>query len=614
MKKIIFLLSLLFSFSGFSQPVSRNTLTTTLYGWGQRDVPVLPQLKNTFLSFHNIVDDGAAATATNAMAFTNKSGNVSMWTNDNGYLTSATAGALYVPLTRNLTINNNTFDLSATRSWTTNVSATSVKTTSYLATYWDYVPIDCSAGSFTLQLPATPPDGIVIGYKMIATSSTNSVLIKAGGSDVFNKAAGSTSLGISLLNQGQILQYKALSGIWYVISDNLGLSQLDARYTGTVSGGYVPFTGAGSDLDMGAHSIKVNKITFNTIAPTGATWGQIYIPSTSTVDGPTFQNDNAHYAFTLANGTKKAHWYVDTTVGNIASQISTSSGVNLGIFSDNVNGITWGPKGVSLGFANYNPSARACFAPGTATMQALRFFSGPIATGTNVIAGGWDFLTDDLYFTITTGAAQKKFVFQDGTLTAGRVSYNGINGRLIDDAGFTYNTTLGLATPSIVVSANATIGSAILTGNNSGAIATYTDVLFQQTCTFANLSSMTSATSFYFSPGMTGVSPNTGVGSRRIVMPWNCTLIGYAVQYENGAQNSSGTCTLSIRQNTTNTVLTTLAQPSSFAPSFTDASATNLSQSFTAGDTYELFITSPTWGGTAPANVNLTVILYFKRR
>jgi hypothetical protein len=46
---------------------------------------------------------------------------------------------------------------------------------------------------------------------------------------------------------------------------------------------------------------------------------------------------------------------------------------------------------------------------------------------------------DDLYYTITTGAARKHFVFDDGTnLTATRIPFATTNGRLTDAAGFTY--------------------------------------------------------------------------------------------------------------------------------------------------------------------------------
>lgn len=154
-----------------------------------------------------------------------------------------------------------------------------------------------------------------------------------------------------------------------------------------------------------------------------------------------------------------------------------------------------------------------------------------------------------------------------------------------------------------------------LAGGNSGTIAVSTDVLFSNMCTFSSLTTLSASTTYYFGVGLQSSTPNISVNTRRIVLPLNCNLVGYSAQYMNGVQNSTGTCTLSIRQNnTTNTQLTTLAQPANFSAGvFTDASAFNLNQSFSAGDTYELLLATPAFS-VAPQNVNLTVVLYFSRK
>jgi lysophospholipase L1-like esterase len=71
---------------------------------------------------------------------------------------------------------------------------------------------------------------------MIALSGANTTTIACGGSDVFNKAGGGTTLTLSLLNQGVLLQYKASSGIWYATADDLSLPQLDLRYIPQANG------------------------------------------------------------------------------------------------------------------------------------------------------------------------------------------------------------------------------------------------------------------------------------------------------------------------------------------------------------------------------------------
>ena len=115
------------------------------------------------------------------------------------------------------------------------LAATAVKTSAYNAAAGDFVPVDASGGSVTVTLPTTPVDKTRVGIKMINVASTNTTTIAAGGSDVFNKAGGATTLTLSLLNQGMLLQYASSTGIWYVQSDDLALSQLDGRYINQTS-------------------------------------------------------------------------------------------------------------------------------------------------------------------------------------------------------------------------------------------------------------------------------------------------------------------------------------------------------------------------------------------
>lgn len=107
---------------------------------------------------------------------------------------------------------------------------TAVKTSNYSATANDYVPVDTTSGTVTVTLPSAPADGVRVGVKHVIQGGTNAVTVARGGSDVFNKAGGSTSLSLPLLNQGFILQYKASTGIWYAQSGDTPLSQLDARF------------------------------------------------------------------------------------------------------------------------------------------------------------------------------------------------------------------------------------------------------------------------------------------------------------------------------------------------------------------------------------------------
>lgn len=110
------------------------------------------------------------------------------------------------------------------------LTPTAVKTANYAAAAGDFVPVDTTAGAVTITLPTAPADKTRIAVKLVVLGGSNAVTISAGGSDVFNKAGGSTSLTLSLVNQALNLQYKASSSIWYVVADDLPLGDLDSRF------------------------------------------------------------------------------------------------------------------------------------------------------------------------------------------------------------------------------------------------------------------------------------------------------------------------------------------------------------------------------------------------
>lgn len=111
------------------------------------------------------------------------------------------------------------------------LNATTVKTSAYTAASGDYIPVDTTAGAVTITLPTAPANNARIGIKLVIQGSANAVTITRGGTDVFNKTGGSTSLSLVLTNEAMLVQYNAATGIWYVQADNTPLSQLDARYT-----------------------------------------------------------------------------------------------------------------------------------------------------------------------------------------------------------------------------------------------------------------------------------------------------------------------------------------------------------------------------------------------
>jgi hypothetical protein len=109
------------------------------------------------------------------------------------------------------------------------LNPTAVKSSSYTLAANDLVPVDTTSGTVALTLPTAPADGTRFCAKMVIQGGTNTVTIATGGSDVFNKPGGSTSVTLTYLNQGVQGQYKG--GIWYISAADLGLTALDSRYT-----------------------------------------------------------------------------------------------------------------------------------------------------------------------------------------------------------------------------------------------------------------------------------------------------------------------------------------------------------------------------------------------
>ncbi|HTH22214.1 MAG TPA: hypothetical protein VL854_08355 [Nitrososphaeraceae archaeon] len=104
---LIYLYNELFSTLVVSGVASVNGLTGI--------VPLTGTANRITISAGNVFDIGTdVVTLSGAQLLQNKTGNISQWTNDAGYITSVTG---YVPDSRTLTINGTALDLSSDRSW-----------------------------------------------------------------------------------------------------------------------------------------------------------------------------------------------------------------------------------------------------------------------------------------------------------------------------------------------------------------------------------------------------------------------------------------------------------------------------------------------------------------
>ena len=114
----------------------------------------------------------------------------------------------------------------------------------------------------------------------------------------------------------------------------------------------------------------------------------------------------------------------------------------------------------NFGFGLTGATAVIHIKAGTATASTapLKFNTGTLLTTAE--AGAVEFLTDDFYATITTGAARKKIVLDNGVdLVSGRVPFATTNGRLVDDADMTFSGST-LTVTNLTASTGAAIGVA----------------------------------------------------------------------------------------------------------------------------------------------------------
>lgn len=128
--------------------------------------------------------------------------------------------------------------------------------------------------------------------------------------------------------------------------------------------------------------------------------------------------------------------------------------VDTGFYSNAANTIKWSTAGGQRGsidsvgrmFVGTTTAPTAWVHVAATTTVAgtggLKFTSGALMTTAE--AGAVEFVTDDLYFTITTGAARKNITLWDTLGTSGRVPFATTNGRLTDSANLVYTSGTGL--------------------------------------------------------------------------------------------------------------------------------------------------------------------------
>lgn len=162
------------------------------------------------------------------------------------------------------------------------------------------------------------------------------------------------------------------------------------------------------------------------------------------------------------------------------------------------------------------------------------------------------------------------------------------------------------ATGSMTVAGTLKLGSATLTGGNTGTVAVLSDAVFPVYLQH-NSTNPVDATTYYFGNLLNVLSTNPTMGN--ITLPYNCTLVSWNYNTAPSGLATSETATLSIAGSTNYTLsssITYSAYPSSF-------SGTGLSQNFNAGNVINAKLITPTWA-TNPTGVIGGLTLWFVRR
>ena len=101
----------------------------------------------------------------------------------------------------------------------TGLTPTAVQTANYTLLAGDYAVGSTAGGAITFTFPTAPPDKTVCAVFHAVQGSTNLLTYVTGGSDVFKRASGPTSLTLGYAGEVAWYQYEATGAIWIPIAE-----------------------------------------------------------------------------------------------------------------------------------------------------------------------------------------------------------------------------------------------------------------------------------------------------------------------------------------------------------------------------------------------------------
>lgn len=259
------------------------------------------------------------------------------------------------------------------------------------------------------------------GFNALALTTTGSSNVAVGAAAMQSNTSGSSNIAIG---------YQALLGNLSGTSNcAIGTASLTANTTGVNNMGFgentlkANTTGA-SNSAVGVNALAANITGNNNVAIGGSALALV--------------NASNNIAIGFSAGNNLTTGIMNIIIGNdldspTATNSSTLTIGNL-IFGAGLDGAgtTLASGGVGIGVIT--PTAKLHLRAGTtvANTAPLKFNSGTSMTAAE--AGAMEFTTDDLFFTITTGAARKRILMADATagLTSGKIPIATTNGRFID--------------------------------------------------------------------------------------------------------------------------------------------------------------------------------------